>query len=66
MSRHCNAAQNHNKQRANASFENVAKFRYSETTVTNQFRIFCLLVAHEKIIQIKIRRTIILPVVLHG
>jgi hypothetical protein len=35
MSRHQNAGQNHNIQTANRSFENVAKFRYLGTIVTN-------------------------------
>jgi hypothetical protein len=42
MSRHQTAGQNHNKD-TNKYFENVAKFIYLETTVTNQNLI------HEKI-----------------
>jgi dihydrofolate reductase len=36
MSRHQNSSQSHNINVANESFENVAKFKYLETTVTNQ------------------------------
>jgi hypothetical protein len=36
MFRHQNSGQNHNIRRANESFENVAKFRYLGTTLTNQ------------------------------
>jgi archaellum component FlaC len=36
MSRHQNSEQNQNIRTANESFENVAKFKYMETTLTNQ------------------------------
>jgi hypothetical protein len=36
MSRHQNSGQNQNVRIANESFENVAKFKYSGTTTTNQ------------------------------
>jgi hypothetical protein len=36
MSRHPNSGQNQNVRIANESFENVAKFKYLETTLTNQ------------------------------
>jgi hypothetical protein len=36
MSRHPNSGQNQNVRIANESFENVAKFRYLGTTLTNQ------------------------------
>jgi len=36
MSRHPNSGQNQNKGMANESFENVAKFKYLRTTLTNQ------------------------------
>jgi hypothetical protein len=36
MSRHENAEQNHNVKAANRYFENEAKLKYFETTVTNQ------------------------------
>jgi hypothetical protein len=36
MSRHQNAGQIHDINRANESFENVAQFRYLGTTVRNQ------------------------------
>jgi hypothetical protein len=36
MSRHPNSGQNQNIRIANESFENVATFKYLETTLTNQ------------------------------
>jgi hypothetical protein len=36
MSRHPNSGQNKNIRIANDSFENVAKFKYLETTLTNK------------------------------
>jgi hypothetical protein len=36
MSRHPNSGQNHNIRTANESSENVAKFKYMGTTLTNQ------------------------------
>jgi hypothetical protein len=33
---HQNADRNHDMKRANRSLENVAQFRYLETTITNQ------------------------------
>jgi hypothetical protein len=36
MSRHLNSGQNQNIRIANESFENVEKFKYLETTLTNQ------------------------------
>jgi UDP-2,3-diacylglucosamine pyrophosphatase LpxH len=36
MSCHLNSGQNQNTRRSNESFENVAKFRYLETLLTNQ------------------------------
>jgi hypothetical protein len=36
LSRHQSAGQDHNIKTANRAFENVAKFRYLETTVRNQ------------------------------
>jgi hypothetical protein len=36
MSRHQNAGQSHNKKTAGRSFENVVRFRYLETTITDK------------------------------
>jgi hypothetical protein len=36
LSRHQNTGQNHDVQRANRSFENVAELKYLETAATNQ------------------------------
>jgi hypothetical protein len=36
LSRHNNTGQTHDMEAANGTFENVARFRYLETTVTNQ------------------------------
>jgi hypothetical protein len=36
MSRHPNSGQNQNIRIANETFQNVAKFKYLETTLTNQ------------------------------
>jgi hypothetical protein len=36
LSRHQNAGQNQDIKIANTSFENVAQFKYLETTITNQ------------------------------
>jgi hypothetical protein len=36
MSHHQNAVQNHNIKLPNSSFENMAQFKYLETTITDQ------------------------------
>jgi hypothetical protein len=89
MSRHPNSGQNHNIKRANESFENVAKFKYLRTTLTNQNDIhdeiksrlnsgnacyysvqnllsYRLISKKKKKLNIKIYRTVILPIVLYG
>jgi hypothetical protein len=40
LSRHQNAGESHNVKVANGFFENVAKCRYLETTVTNEYLIY--------------------------
>jgi hypothetical protein len=86
MFRHLNSGQNQNIRIANELFENVAKFKYLETTLTNQnhihdeiksrlnsgnaryYSVQNLLSSHliPKNINIKIYKTVILPVVLYG
>jgi hypothetical protein len=58
---HQNVGQNRDRKIAYRQFENVSQFKYLEMTVTNRK-------AHllSKSIKIKIYKTIILPVVLHG
>ena len=78
MSHEQNLGQNQNKKIANKSFQNVAKFKYLEMTLTNQscmndvqtkLNVFqnllppCLL---SKNPNIKVYRTTILPVLLNG
>jgi hypothetical protein len=86
MSRHQKSEQYHDVRVANESFENVAKFKYLEMTLTNQNDIHdkiksrlnsgnacyhsvqnllssCLII---KTLNIKIYKTVILPVVLYG
>jgi hypothetical protein len=78
ISRHQNAGKNQNMKTADRSFENVAKFKYLITTVTNQ----CLIQEEiksslnsgktfifsftAKNAKLRIYKTIILPVVLYG
>jgi hypothetical protein len=87
MSRHQNSGQNQNIRIANESFENVANFKYLETTLKNQNDIhdgiksrlnsrsayyhlvqnlFCLHITYQKELNIKVYKTVILPVVLYG
>jgi hypothetical protein len=79
MSRHPNSGQNQNIRRANESFENVAKFRYLGTTLTNQNEIHdeiksrlnsgnALLLFSPKsfVFPFYIKKPAILPVVLYG
>jgi hypothetical protein len=72
VSRHQNVGQNHNLQISSKLFEYVAKFKYLRTTVINvncnheeiKSRFFSRFVS--KNIEIKIQKTIILPVVSYG
>jgi hypothetical protein len=86
MSRHPNSGQNQNIRIAKESFENVAKFKYLGTTLTNQNYIHVEIKSRlnsgnacyhsaqnllssrliSKKLQIKIYKTVILPVVLYG
>jgi hypothetical protein len=86
MSCHPNSVQNQNIRIANESFENMAKFKYLGTTLTDQnvihdeikstlnsgnscyYSVHNLLSSHliSKNLNIKICKTVILPVVLYG
>jgi hypothetical protein len=75
MSRYPNSGQNQNIRTANESCENVAKFKYLVTTLTNQNDIHDEIKSrlnsfvfpfHIKNQRIKIHKTVILPVALYG
>jgi hypothetical protein len=72
VSRHWNSGQNQNIRIANEAFENVAKFKYLGTTLTNQnswyYSVQNLLSSRlvSKNLKIKIYKTVILTIVLYG
>jgi hypothetical protein len=82
VSHHQNVGQNHKILIAHKLFENVAKFKYLGTTVTNKNCIYeeiksrryscydsvqsLLSSLHSKYLKVKVYKTIILPVVLYG